>query len=427
MKKDLKVLLGADLRDKTVLVRVDHNVVKKGRIEDPYRIDATIPTLYAIAARGGRPVLMTHVGRPKDKKTGKIVCKDGESVAPIARYLERKLSVRVATPALPVDPERGIVHIGEALEGPLQDLRAGRSDILYLPNTRWFEGEESKGPERAAFAAELAALAEVYVNDAFGSWQAHASTTDVAGLLPCFAGLLMAKEIAHLEKVMEPRRPFLAVIAGAKYDTKIAPLKILYEKVDALLLGGLMYNTYLAAKYDLAISGVPEEDKALAMELVTLDQKGGKILELSSLVEADGLEQRSAGGFRTVPLDVLRERKKSGYLVDIAQESFEASAVKEAIASAGTIFLNAVMGLMPLYPEGSRGLYDAVSENARALKLFAGGDTLQEYRNLCPGAYLEGMDNPNCYYFTGGGTVLTAIEKGGAFALKPVGMLLAEA
>jgi phosphoglycerate kinase len=414
----------ADMKDRVVLIRVDHNVVKKGKIEDPYRIDSTFQTLFSVVEMGGRPILMTHVGRPRDKKTGKIKCQEGESVRPIVRYLEQKLPLKILAPEIPADPDKGILGIGESLRGPVEDLKARRVGMLYLPNTRWFQGEQSKGPEREAFARELASLADLFVNDAFGSWQADVSTFDVAKKLPSYAGHLLQKELSHLDQVLNPQRPFVAVIAGAKYDTKIGPLQAIYQKADHLLLGGLMYNTFLAAKFGLEIGGVTDEDKALAAALVEMDRKDGKVVELAALEESDTLEGRVEGKHRPVSLSDLKGKKKAGFILDIRPEAFSEPRVREILGSAKTIFVNAVMGLMPHFPEGSRSLYELIASNRSALKLFGGGDTLQELRRLCPGIYLSGLDDPSVYYFTGGGSVLEAIAQGSPYRLKPVDALM---
>jgi phosphoglycerate kinase len=420
----LRIIQQSDMKGKIVLLRVDHNVVKKGRIKDPYRIDATIGTLYAIAAGGGKPILMTHVGRPKDKKTGHISCREDESVGPIVRYLEQKLPVAIHIPEFPVDPEKGIMQLDRSIEPAISNLKQGKIGMIYLPNTRWFEGEQAKGPERETLADGLASLADLYVNDAFGSWRAHASTYDVAKKLPSFAGTLLQKELRNLYRVLAPERPFVAVVAGAKYDTKIGPLKALYERVDHLILGGLMYNTFLAAKYGIQIAGVTEEDRSLAAELVELDRTGQKIVELSYLVESETMEGRVDGKYRSVGIQELTSGRDIRYVVDIDPRSFQEKEAADIIASAKTIFVNAVMGFMPLFYEGSEALYRLIGGNSSAARLFAGGDTLQELRNLCPGIYMAGLDDPNAYYFTGGGSVLTALERGTPYQMKPVEVLM---
>lgn len=420
----LRLMQAADLQDKVVLLRVDHNVVKKGRIEDPYRIDVTIGTIYAIAEQGGRPVLMTHVGRPRDKQSGKISCKSEQSVLPIVEYLRNKLPLTISAPEFPIDSEKGILHLEGSILPLLDDLKKRKISMIYLPNTRWFQGEQAKGKQREIFAGELAALADLYVNDAFGSWQPHVSTHDAARRLPAYAGMLLQKELAHLDLVLNPERPFVAVIAGAKYDTKIGPLKALYEKVDRLILGGLMYNTYLAAKYDVQIGGVSDDDRKLAGELVEMDAKEGKIVELPRLVESESQDGKIEGQYRNIGIDAIKEGRKFNYLLDAAPQSFDAPPVKDALRSARTIFVNAVMGFMPDFFEGTRALFRMIASNSGCRKLLAGGDTLQELRNLCPELYLEGLDADDTYYFTGGGSVLKAIELGSPYKMQPIEALL---
>ena len=420
----LRLVQQADMEGKVVLVRVDHNVVKKGKIKSPYRIDASLGTLYVIVEKGGRPILVTHIGRPRDKKTGNIICREDESVASVVAYLERKLPIKIHAQGFPIDPEKGILHIDSSVTQYISDLKKGDLGMIYLPNSRWFQGEESSGSERGVLADELASIADIFVNDAFGSWRAHASTYDVATRLPSFAGTLLQKELLNLNRVFNPQKPFVAVVAGAKYDTKIGPLKALYDKVDHLILGGVMYNAFLSAKYGTQIAGVSEEDRSLAMDLVELDRKNEKILEMGWLVESETLDGRIEGQHRSIELKELKKGKEVGYILDIDPRSFEDQRVRDIMGSARTIFVNAVMGFMPLFFEGSEALYRLIGLNDAALKLFAGGDTLQELMNLCPGMYLAGLDAPGTYYFTGGGTVLTAIEQGSPYHLKPVEVLL---
>jgi phosphoglycerate kinase len=224
--------------------------------------------------------------------------------------------------------------------------------------------------------------------------------------------------------VLSPEKPFTAVVAGAKYDTKIGPLKALYAKVDHLVLGGLMYNAYLSAKYDIEISGVTAEDRLAAAELVAMDRDANKILELDPVVESETLDGRTEGQYRTVSLKELSRKKRCGYILDISPEAFDAAPVGDAFSRARTIFANAVMGLMPFFPEGSRTLYKLMAASGEARKLLGGGDTLQEFKNLCPGEYMKGLDSPDTYYFTGGGSVLAAIEQGTPYGLKPVQALM---
>jgi len=420
----LRLVEQADLKGKVVLIRVDHNVVKNGKIKDPYRIDATFRTLYTIVEKGGRPILLTHIGRPRDKKTGRITCDESQSVEPIAAYLRKKLGIRIQLPQFPVDPEKGILHVGEAILPAVEDLKSGKTSIVYLPNSRWFQGEQSKGPERAVFAEELAGIADIFVNDAFGSWQPHVSTYDIAKRMPSYAGPLLRKEIENLYRALEPERPFLAIVAGAKYDTKIGPVKALYERVDHMILGGLMYNTFLCAKYGIKIDGVSDEDCRLATELVEQDREKGKIIEMPYLVETDSIGAKAKKTFRTRSLEKLKEKGSAAHILDVAPQSLKTEIIEEVIRSARTIFTNAVMGFMPDFFEGSRALYEAISDNTPALKLFGGGDTLEALKTLCPGIYLKGLDAADTYYFTGGGSVLAALEQGSPYHLKPVEVLM---
>jgi len=419
----LPLLQDADVENKVVLLRVDHNVVKKGAIEDPYRIDQTIGTIFNIVERGGRPIIMTHIGRPRDK-TGTITVDRSTSVEPIADYLERKLHTKIYCPFFKPEGERGIKSIDTSINLAIRDLREKRIGAIYLPNTRWFQGEESEAEQKEAFALQLAGLSDVYVNDAFGSWQPHTSTYDITNYLPSFAGYLMQKEIQNLNQVLAPQRPFIAVVAGAKYNTKIGPLQEIYKKVDNLILGGIIYNTYICAKYGVAINGIDPEDVEAAKSLVEMDQKHHKILELPYLYESDTLEGKIEGKYRIRSLDEFTEGKQFNYILDIAEQSFSDPVIADALNSAKTIFVNAVMGYTPFFTEGSAALDSKIDHNLEANKFYGGGDTLQEFKNLCPGLYLSTLDNSQYYFFTGGGTVLRAIEEGTPYGLDPIKALI---
>lgn len=424
LDKRLPLIQDADLNGKIVLVRFDHNVVRRGIVRDPYRIDRSLGTLYNIVERGGRPILMTHVGRPRDKKTGQISCDRGESVEPIVQYLEQKLHTKFYIPKFNIDLHNGIGGIDTSINLAIKDLRERKIGGIYLPNTRWFRGEEDDGPLREAFALQLAGLADIYINDAFGSWQAHASTYDITRYLPSYAGFLMQQEIRNLQRVLNPERPFVAVVAGAKYDTKIGPLYAIYDKVDNLILGGVIYNTYLCARYEIFIEGISENDIESAKRLVNMDKEKQNIIELPYIIESDTMEGKIEGRYRTIAIKDLKRGNKYGYVLDIDPMSFEDRRVSEVILNARTIFVNAVMGFTPHFTLGSEALDKTIDRNTSALKMYGGGDTLQEFKNLCPGLYLSVLDNTQYYFFTGGGTVLTAIEQGSPYGLKPVHALM---
>jgi phosphoglycerate kinase len=422
---NLPRLQDANLCEEVVLVRVDHNVVSKGKIKDITRIEATIPTIMRILREGGHPILMTHIGRPFDKKTGKFTISEADSVQPIVDYLSHKYGLNIRVAELPHADENGIPGIVTSINLDIADLRDGFIDMIYLPNTRWFRGEEAKGQEAEDFGKQLAGLADVYVNDAFGSWQPHVSCMGPTEYLQSYAGLLMQKEIEHLYDIFSPEAPFVGVVAGSKFDTKIGPLISLLDKVDHLILGGVIYNAYLCAKYGISIAGVGEDDIQVAKNFIGMAAKyPNRIVELPFVVESDILEAREEGKYRTVDIRTLKQGDKLNYVLDIDPASFSEESVKQVILGAKTIFVNAVMGFTPNFGDGSRAFYALVDENKPAKKLFGGGDTIQEFKNLLMAAYFKAQDNPTYYFFTGGGTILQAIEGGSAYDLEPVKALI---
>ena len=424
-KLNIPLIQDADLKDKIVLVRVDHNVVKKGVIHDPYRIDATIGTLYHINARGGKVILMTHVGRPKDKKTGDIDISDDTSVQPIVDYLQNKLHITVKIPEFYRDEKRGYIGIETSINHLIRELKENRIDGIYLPNTRWFEGEETEGEKSDRFALQLAGLADIFVNDAFGSWQPHASTVKVNRYLPSYAGFLMQKEIENLERIYHPESPFVAVVAGSKFDTKIDSLYALIKKADFLVLGGVIYNAYLCAKYGMEIKGISEEDLTHAKKFVDFTKRyTEKLVELPYIVESDSLDEKVEGKYRVHHIHQLKQGTKLNYVLDIAAESFNDEEVNNIFQSAKSVFVNAVMGFTPHFNEGTITLDQLIDENIEAVKLYGGGDTMQELKRLLPGLYIVALDSPKYYIFTGGGAVLKAIQEGTTLGLAPVRALV---
>jgi len=421
----IPLIQNADLEGKIVLVRVDHNVVKHGIIHDPYRIDMTIGTLYHINARGGKIILMTHVGRPKNKKTGEITIDDNTSIQPIVDYLQNKLHIKLSVPEFFKDDKKGYTSIETSVNLLIKELKENQIDGIYLPNTRWFEGEEAKGDEADRFALQLAGLADIFINDAFGSWQPHASTVKVNKHLPSYAGYLMQKEIENLERIYNPDSPFIAVVAGSKFDTKIDSLYALIKKADYLVLGGVIYNAYLAAKYGFEIKGISDEDLDCAKKFVEFAADyEGKLIELPYIIESDTLEGRIDGKHRTHNIKELNKGTKLSYILDVASESFDDNDVKTIFSKAKTIFVNAVMGFTPHFNEGTIALDELIDNNRNAVKLYGGGDTMQELKRLLPGLYIVALDSPKYYIFTGGGAVLKAIQEGTTTGLEPVKALI---
>jgi len=422
---DIPKIQNADLKGKVVLVRVDHNVVKKGLIHDPYRIDATLGTLYYISAKGGKLILMTHIGRPRNKKTGEIEISEDTSVKPIVEYLESKLHIKLKIPKFVEYPTQGYMGLETSVNHMIRELKEDKIEGIYLPNTRWFKGEESGGELADQFANQLAGLADIYINDAFGSWQPHASTVGVSKYLPSYAGFLMQKEIENLQRIYKPQKPFLAVVAGSKFNTKIQPLYKLLEVADYLVLGGVVYNAYLCAKYGFTIKGISETDLALAKEFVEY-AKGfpGKLVELPVIVESDILEGKLNGRHRSHNIHELKAGASLNYVLDIDKSSFEIPEVKEIFKKSQTILVNAVMGLTPHFNEGTIALDELIDTNTEATKLYGGGDTMQELKRLLPGLYIVALDHPKYYIFTGGGAVLKAIEQGSPRGMAQVKALI---
>jgi phosphoglycerate kinase len=408
-----------------VLVRVDHNVVKKGIIHDPYRIDATLGTLYYINAKGGKIILMSHVGRPKNKKDGTITISNDTSVQPIIDYLQSKLHIKMKSPEFFEDGGKGYIGVETSVNHLIRELRDDKIDGIYLPNTRWFYGEEAGGVEEDRLANQLAGLADIFVNDAFGSWQSHASTVGITKYLPSYAGFLMQKEIENLERIYQAKRPFVAVVAGSKFDTKIDSLYALLKTSDYLILGGVIYNAYLCAKYGCSIKGIDEKDMEAAQKFLEFSQEyPGKLVELNYIVESDVLDGKIKNRFRTRNIKDLTPETKLNYVLDVDPKSFEEKHVTQVFANARTVFVNAVMGFTPHFNEGTIALDQLIDTNQEASKLYGGGDTMQELKRLLPGLYIVALDHPKYYIFTGGGAVLKAIQEGTPAGLKPVKALL---
>lgn len=406
-----------NIKGKKVLVRVDHNVVKKGKIKDPYRIDASLNTIKLILKNKGKPILMTHVGRPKDKKTGKILVSEETSVKPIIKYINEKLG-KTFKVAFNDQPDFKDKSIFSALE-------KDEIDGVYLPNTRWFEGEEAKDIKADEFARELADLADIFVNDAFGSWQPHASTFAITKYLPSYAGLLMLKEIDNLSKVLQAERPFVAVVAGSKFDTKIGPLTALLKTADHLIIGGVIYNAYLCAKYGIKIEGISEDDILSAQNFIDSTKDfADKILEIPAVIESEILEENDPAKTRVRKISEFKPGMKLNYVLDAAPQAFEDEKLKNIFAQANTFFVNAVMGFTPHFSDGSQALYSLIDKNKKANKLFGGGDTLQDFKLLLPDVHAAALNDENYYFFTGGGTILKAIKEGTAFGLEPVKALI---
>jgi len=373
-----------DLKGKRVFIRVDFNVPLDAsrRITDDTRIRASLPTIRYAREKGAKVVLASHLGRPKGKRVPEM------GLAPVAARLAELLGCPVRTVG---------DCIGPAVDRAVSSLQPG--EVLLLENLRFHKEETDNEP---AFSEALSSLADVYVNDAFGAaHRAHASTAGMVGhVKEVAAGFLMRKEIRYLEEALKaPARPFLTILGGAKVSDKIGVVKNLLPKVDALLIGGGMANTYLSSKgYSVGASKVEEDKKQEAAQV--LEQAGRmarKILLPEDLVVARAME--ATAETRVVPADQIPE----GWLaLDIGPKTRQR--FRAEILGAKTIVWNGPMGVfeMPPFAEGTREVARAVAE-AKAVTIVGGGDTVAALEK-------EGLTDRITHVSTGGGASLEYLE-----------------
>jgi phosphoglycerate kinase len=347
-----------DVTGKRVLVRVDFNVPldDQRHITDDTRIRAALPTIRYLLDHGAAVVLMSHLGRPDGQVVEKL------RLAPVAARLSELLQMPVAMAPDCVGPETRQMAF---------TLRPGQ--VLMLENLRFHREEEQNDP---AFARELASLGEIYVNDAFGTaHRAHASTEGVTHYLPAVAGFLMEKEINYLGNTLEhPRRPFAAIIGGAKVSDKIAVLDRLIDIVDMLLIGGGMANTFFRAQgYDVGDSLVENDKLGVAGSLLTkAHERGLKILLPVDVVIADRFA--ADANYRVVTADAVPPGWR---IMDIGPQTIQAFG--QALASAQTIIWNGTLGVaeMPAFANGTNAIIDILTErtHAGATTIVGGGDS----------------------------------------------------
>ena len=434
-KPSLPIVSADDVRGKVVLIRVDHNAIKKGKLDDPYRLERSRPTIDLVLSNGGYPILMTHVNRPRDKETGKIKVSEDDSVAAAVEYIESnwKHSCVVAGVDISHPTDKGFTGLDKSVDEAIDKMKAGKVDIVYLPNTRWFAGEEEKSLTglRERFTAELASIADIFVNDAFGSHQAHVSTYDITKKLPSFAGLLMAEEIEKLEYLLNlpaEKHPFLSIVAGAKMDTKIGALESLREVSDNLLVGGLPANALICAKYGVKINGVKANEIKVAKRLLAADTAENKLLIPDLVVASDVAyskdSPRQPGGYREVDLTKVHEGDNLGFVYDISPNYFERDQVKAIIGNAKTAFTNAVMGFDKAgFTEGTIAMYNLLAASGAEL-YFGGGDTLKALKKYTSDFYKKLITSKVHTMFTGGGTILTGFESKGVYKMKVIKALI---
>jgi phosphoglycerate kinase len=334
---------------KRAIVRVDFNVPLEGdRITDDTRIRAAVPTIEALRSAGAAVVLMSHLGRPKGKRDPKY------TLAPVAAHL-----------GVPLQPD----CVGAEVEAAVRALRPG--EVTLLENLRFHAEEEANDPE---FARQLAALGDVFVNDAFGTaHRAHASTEGITHFLPAVAGLLMERELDALGRALtEPERPFVTILGGAKVSDKIGVIENLLDKVDTLIIGGGMANTFLLAQGYHIGKSLAEEDKAdLARQLLARAHERGVNVALP--VDVIVAPQMSADvPHRIVGVEDVPEHEA---IFDIGP--LTAGHYRASLAGARTIVWNGPMGVFEIDPfaGGTRAVAEAVADSD-AFTVVGGGDSV---------------------------------------------------
>jgi phosphoglycerate kinase len=382
-----KTVRDIDVAGKRVLVRVDFNVPldsATGQVADDTRIRAALPTIQYLRERGAKVILCSHLGRPD----GKVV--DRLRLRPVAARLSALLNAPVTMAPDCVGPDV------EALVARMQP-----GDLLLLENVRFHPEEEANDP---AFARQLAALADVFVNDAFGTaHRAHASTEGVAHYLPAVAGLLMEKELTFLGGALtNPERPFAALIGGAKVSDKIGVLRHLLEKVDLLLIGGGMANTFLLAlSKQIGDSLAEPEQVDVAREMLARTrQKGSPRVELPiDAVIADRLTADAV----TRTIDLEREPVPPGWrIMDIGPATV--SRFVDALSPCRTVVWNGPMGVfeLPPFAAGTLALARALAD-LPATTIVGGGETAQAVEQA-------GVADRISHVSTGGGAALEFLE-----------------
>ena len=374
-----KTVRDIDVKGKRVLVRVDYNVpIKDGKVGDDTRIRAAMPTLNYLREHGAAVILCSHLGRPKGGPDPKY------SLKPVAEYLSQLVGKPVA--------------FAEDCVGPAAEMAAKAltpGDILLLENTRFHPEEEKNDP---GLAKQMASLAEIYVNDAFGSaHRAHASTEGVAHYLPAVAGFLMEDEIKYLgQAIADPNKPFVAILGGAKISDKIGVIRNLLTKADQVLIGGGMANTFFKAQgYPVGDSLVEDEALETARELL---QVGGTHLRLPvDMVVAEKFEAEAAS--KTMPMGPVPDGWR---IMDVGPETVAAYA--KTVVGAGTIVWNGPMGVFefPKFAQGTFGVAKAVAES-KAISIIGGGDSVAAVT-------AAGLAEKITHISTGGGASLEMLE-----------------
>jgi Phosphoglycerate kinase. len=372
-----------DLKGKRVIARVDFNVPldENGNITDDKRIRAALPTIRYIIEHGAKLILVSHLGRPKDGPDPKY------SMKPAAKRLSELLGKEVILAADVIGPD------AKAKAAALKE-----GEILMLENVRFHKEETKNDP---AFAKELASMADIFVNDAFGTaHRAHASTAGIADYLPAVSGFLIKKEIDIMGKALDnPERPFVAILGGAKVSDKINVIENLLDKVDTLIIGGSMAYTFFAAKgYSVGTSKYEPDKVELAADLLAkAEKKGVKLLLPVDNVVGKEFDPNTES--KVVDSDSIPD----GWMgLDIGPKSVEL--FSSAIKDAKTVVWNGPLGVfeMPKFAEGTRKIAEALA-NSSAVTIVGGGDSAAAIEQM-------GFSDKITHISTGGGASLEFLE-----------------
>jgi phosphoglycerate kinase len=374
-----KTIKDIDVKGKKVLVRVDFNVpLKSGVVTDDTRIRAALPTIKYLVDQTAAVILCSHLGRPKGEPDPAL------SLAPVAAYLGELVDVPVKF----VDD-----YVGAAAKAAAAALKPG--EILVLQNTRFHPGEKKNDP---AVAAELASMADIFVNDAFGTaHRAEVSTVGVAEVLPAVAGFLMEKEIKYLgQAITEPKRPLVAILGGAKVSDKIGVIQNLLTKADKILIGGGMANTFFKAQgYPMGDSLVEDDVLDVARQLL---EEGNDRLRLPvDVVIANEFSNEAES--KVIQMGPIPDGWR---ILDVGPETV--AGYTKVLETAGTIVWNGPMGVFefPRFAKGTFDLAQAVA-NSDAQSIIGGGDSVAAVN-------LSGLAGKVTHISTGGGASLEMLE-----------------
>ncbi len=379
----MRSLRDLEIKGKRVLMRVDFNVPtdQENNILDDAKIAAALPTIEYVLKQGGRLILMSHLGRPKGKRNGKY------SLDKVAAHLSSLLNMPVPL----VDD-----CIGEEVQQAVRKMQDG--EVLLLQNVRYYEGEEKNDPE---FSKQLASLGDVFINDAFGTaHRAHSSTTGIADFLPAYAGFLMENEVAMLRKVLEDgEKPRMAILGGAKVADKLGLIHNLLDKMDTILIGGGMANTFLKAQgknigKSICEEGLLEEARKL---MQAAQSKHVRLVLPQDVVVADEISADAAAD--TVDVDGVGAGKM---ILDIGPKTVEH--FKNLIKEAQTVVWNGPLGVFEYkqFAHGTRAITQALADSP-ATTVIGGGDTSVIVHDL-------GLEAGITHISTGGGATLEFLE-----------------